>query len=53
MPVEGECKVDVFQRREIRKVHHEGQWWFSVKDVVEALVETKDGNDYARGAKES
>ena len=28
----------VFEGREIRKSLHEGEWWFSVIDVIEALV---------------
>ena len=27
-----------FDGREIRKFFHEGEWWFSVIDVIEALV---------------
>lgn len=46
-PTEGESKVDFFQRREIRKVMHEGEWWFAVKDVLEALTGTTDGTRYA------
>jgi hypothetical protein len=26
------------ERREIRKTLHEGEWWFSVIDVIESLV---------------
>ena len=48
LPSEGESKIDVFQRREIRKVMHEGEWWFSVKDVLEALTGTTEGNRYSR-----
>src|SRR5689334_3799134 len=47
LPCEGESKIDVFQRREVRKVLHEGEWWFSVKDVLEVLTETSDGTRYA------
>lgn len=47
-PNEGESKIDIFQRREIRKVMHEGEWWFSVKDVLEVLTGTTDGNRYSR-----
>lgn len=47
LPCEGESKIDVFQRREVRKVLHDGEWWFSVKDVLEVLTETSDGTRYA------
>lgn len=46
-PCEGESKVDVFQRNAIRKVMHEGEWWFAVKDVLEALTGTTDGTRYS------
>src|SRR5215208_1497509 len=48
LPTEGESKVELFQRREIRKVIHESEWWFSVKDVLEALTDTTDGTRYSR-----
>ena len=31
-------KLAVFQGKRIRKVLHEGEWWFSIIDVVEILV---------------
>jgi len=46
LPIEGESKIDLFQRRGIRKTLHDGAWWFSVKDVLEALVETSAGTRY-------
>jgi prophage antirepressor-like protein len=48
LPCEGESKIDLFQKREVRKTLHEGEWWFSVKDILEALVDTTDGNRYSR-----
>lgn len=48
LPSEGESKIDLFNKREIRKVLHEGEWWFSVKDILEALTDTTDGNRYSR-----
>ena len=46
MAQEGECQIDIFQKKEIKKTFHENEWWFSVKDVVESLIETADGNKY-------
>ena len=46
LPTEGESKVDLFQRREIRKTLHLGEWWFSVKDIFEAITGTSDGTRY-------
>ncbi|MEI7428949.1 MAG: Bro-N domain-containing protein [Betaproteobacteria bacterium] len=31
-------KLALFEGREIRKLFHEGEWWFSIIDVVEAFV---------------
>jgi DNA-damage-inducible protein D len=31
-------KLAVFEGKRIRKVLHEGEWWFSIIDVIEALV---------------
>ena len=31
-------KLAVFEGKRIRKVFHEGEWWFSIIDVVEVLV---------------
>ena len=52
LPDEGEGKVELFRRKEIRKVLHKKEWWFSVKDILEVLVETTDGNRYSRDIRE-
>jgi DNA-damage-inducible protein D len=31
-------KLSVFEGRQIRKALHEGEWWFSIIDVIEVLV---------------
>ena len=31
-------KLAVFEGKRIRKILHEGEWWFSIIDVIEALV---------------
>jgi len=31
-------RLALFEGRQIRKAFHEGEWWFSIIDVVEALV---------------
>lgn len=47
-PMDGECKIELFAQKGIRKTMHEGEWWFSVTDVLEALQGTPDGNRYSR-----
>lgn len=34
-------------------VFHENEWWFCVKDVLEALTDTTDGNRYSRDLRSS
>jgi len=36
----------VFKGRQIRRVLHEGEWWFSVVDVVAALTDSANPRDY-------
>jgi len=47
-PNEGEAKIELFRRKEIRKILHNNEWWFSVKDILEVLADTTDGNRYSR-----
>lgn len=47
IPFEGESLVDSFKKKDVRKTFHEGEWWFSVKDVLEALTDTTDGTRYS------
>lgn len=39
-------KIALFKGKTIRKTLYQNEWWFSVVDVVEALVESFDANDY-------
>lgn len=48
LPTEGESKIDIFRKTEIRKVHHNGEWWFVATDVVTALTGTIDPNSYIK-----
>lgn len=56
--MEEHSKLIVFQDKEIRRVWHKDEWWFSVVDVVEVLTESNKPNRYwadmkKRSAKES
>ena len=31
-------KLAVFQGKHIRQIFHEGEWWFSIIDVIEVLT---------------
>jgi len=41
-----ESALVVFQGKKIRRIWHEGQWYFSVIDVVGALTDSVDSKDY-------
>jgi DNA-damage-inducible protein D len=41
-------RIALFKGKEIRKTIHDDEWWFSVYDVVEALIETKNAIDYMK-----
>jgi len=39
-------KIAIFQKKEIRKILHKDEWWFSVIDVVEVLSGTDRPRKY-------
>jgi len=39
-------KIAVFQKKEIRKIIHNNEWWLSIIDIVEALTGTKRPRKY-------
>ena len=39
-------KIAVFQKKEIRKIIHKNEWWFSVIDIIEALTGTERPRKY-------
>lgn len=41
-------KIAIFRKKEIRKVIHNNEWYFSVSDVIEALTDTVDIRDYIK-----
>ncbi len=41
-----ETKIALFKGKKIRKTSHNGEWWFSVVDVIEALTDTINPRDY-------
>jgi DNA-damage-inducible protein D len=44
--MEEQNKIIVFQEKQIRRVWHNDEWWFSVVDVVEVLTESSKANRY-------
>jgi DNA-damage-inducible protein D len=41
-----ENKIIVFENKEIRRVWHQEDWWFSVIDIIEALTGSKNPRKY-------
>jgi hypothetical protein len=41
-----ERRIALFQRKEIRRVIHQNEWWFVVVDVVAALTDSANPTDY-------
>jgi len=41
-----ETKIAVFKEKEIRKIIHNNEWWFSVIDVVAVLTDSANPRDY-------
>ena len=46
MPFEGETTLALFKDRPIRKVFHDGEWFLSVVDVVEAMTGSQSPKRY-------
>ncbi|MDO8570473.1 MAG: ATPase [Candidatus Daviesbacteria bacterium] len=47
-----ETKIAIFQNRKIRRDIHNGEWWFSVVDICEALTNSIDAGAYWRKLKQ-
>jgi prophage antirepressor-like protein len=43
---DSETKIAIFHRKEIRKTIYKNEWWFSVVDVIYALTDSTNPNDY-------
>jgi len=41
-------RMIVFKGKNIRRIFHSNEWWFVVKDVVEALIDTSNSTDYIK-----
>ena len=46
MPQEITTKIALFKGKQIRKVIHSNEWWFSVIDIILVLTESSNPNDY-------
>lgn len=44
--MESITKIAIFKKKLIRKTIHQDEWWFSVIDVIQALTDSVNANDY-------
>lgn len=44
-------KIAIFQKKEIRKIIHENEWWFVINDVIAALTDSNDPAQYFKRMK--
>ncbi len=47
-----ESRIALFQRKEVRRVIHNNEWWFVVEDVVLALIDSRDPKQYIQRMKQ-
>lgn len=45
-PIDQEKTLAIFEGKHIRRISYEGQWYFSVIDVVRVLTDSSDAKDY-------
>jgi prophage antirepressor-like protein len=43
-----EKRIALFQRKEIRRVIHNNEWWFVITDIVAALTNSVNPQGYAQ-----
>jgi hypothetical protein len=46
MPFEGETTLELFKGKPIRRVFTDGEWFFSITDVIEAITESPNPRRY-------
>ena len=48
MNAKTDTKLALFEGRQLRKVLHEGNWWFVIVDVIATLTGSADPSSYLR-----
>ena len=43
-----ETRIALFQRKEVRRIIHNNEWWFVIADVVAALTDSIDPQGYIK-----
>lgn len=50
--MEIETRISIFKGKEVRKIIHNNEWWFSVVDICEVLTDSLDSGAYWRKLKQ-
>lgn len=45
-------KIALFQRKEVRKIIYQGEWWFVIEDVISVLTDSNDPKQYIQRIKQ-
>jgi prophage antirepressor-like protein len=45
-------KIAIFEKKQVRRVWYENQWWFVIEDVILALIESRDPKQYIQRMKQ-
>ncbi len=48
MTNENTTQIALFKKREIRRIIHNNEWWFSIGDVIELLTDSADVKQYIK-----
>ncbi len=46
--IQKSSKIAIFKGKKIRKIIHNDEWWFVVKDIVNALTDSVNPNEYLK-----
>jgi DNA-damage-inducible protein D len=46
--MEQKDKLIVFEDKKIRRIWYDNEWWFVIKDIIEAITDSKDSSQYLK-----
>lgn len=49
---ESNFRIALFERKQVRRVIHNNEWWFVVEDVVLSLIDSRDAKQYIQRMKQ-
>lgn len=49
---ESNSRIALFERKQVRRVIHNNEWWFVVEDVVLSLIDSRDAKQYIQRMKQ-